>query len=109
MPRFTGFRFQSPHNYRGEVAHRLPGVPARDLDKRDVARLSDEAYEAVKAATLPDGEPLYAPIKRRKSKSAGDAAEDNGEACGAGGDNTEEVVAGETPAADSSEAETPAE
>jgi hypothetical protein len=108
MPRFTGFRFQSPHNYRGEVAHRLPGVPARDLDKRDVARLSDEAYEAVKAATLPDGEPLYAPIKRRKSKSADDAG-DNGEACDAGGDNTEEVVAGETPAADSSEAETPAE
>lgn len=108
MSRFTGFAFNAPTNRLGRAAHTLPGVPARDLDKRDVARLDDDAYEAVKAARMPNGEPLYEPVKRRKGKRAEDAdAEDNAEASGESGDNEAVAIAGELPAEGSPEAGAP--
>jgi hypothetical protein len=45
----------------------LPGIPARDLTERDVARLTDEQIESLKTKGT-DGKQLYT------VKSSGDAA-----------------------------------
>lgn len=108
MPRFAGFEFRSPRNYAGRIVYTLPGVPARDLGKRDVARLSPDQYEAVKAARMPNGKPLYEAIRREPGDGDEDA-EDNVEAPAETGDNEADEDAGDESAEDASEADTPAE
>jgi hypothetical protein len=53
------FKYQSEVASNGKGRYYLPGVPRRDLDERDIARLSDEDYEAVKSAKQPNGSALY--------------------------------------------------
>jgi hypothetical protein len=53
------FTYQSEVGANGRGRWFLPGVPKRDLDAKDIARLSDEDYEAVKSAKQPNGDKLY--------------------------------------------------
>lgn len=63
------FSFKSPVDPgTGAPMFYLAAVPARDLDEADIDALSSDDYAAVKDAKMPDGKPLYAAAKSRKSK-----------------------------------------
>ena len=56
------------YTYQGNGAY-LPGIPARDLDERDVARLSEAQIDSLKTKGA-DGKQLYV----KKSAPKGDDA-----------------------------------
>ncbi len=74
MPRFSEFTFKAPRDANGIAMYSLPTVPTRDLTAEDVRLLSREQYEDVKAAKLPNGKPLFEPV--RADSDDGDESEE---------------------------------
>ena len=62
------------YEYQGKRGEFFPGIPARDLAERDVARLSRDQLKAIDTAKGLDGKPLY--VKKsegaKDQKGAGD-------------------------------------
>ena len=65
MQRAHALKFKGTYDAAGRPDRYFPFAPARDLEARDIANLSDDEY----AELLGGSKPLYAEVKRPEPKA----------------------------------------
>lgn len=64
MQRAHALKFKGKYDEAGKPDRYFPGIPARDLDEADIARLSNAEY----ADAIGGDKPLYAEVKKAEEK-----------------------------------------